>query len=55
MSARALRALPGRKRLAGHDQSRLRELLYDGLPQMLQGLALAMLETGEKGEQEGYL
>lgn len=55
MSPGDLMALPKRKPLTGRDHEHLRRLLAGNLPQMLRDLAEAMLQCGEKGEQEGYL
>lgn len=53
MDAAALAALPRRKPLTDHDRDRLRLLLARPLPPTLAELAHAMLELGQKGEQEG--
>jgi hypothetical protein len=53
MDTTTLGALPRKKALSDDDRSRLQRLLTRPLPDMLRELALLMLETGEKGEQEG--
>lgn len=53
MDAAALAALPQRKPLTEHDHERLRLLRARPLPAALADLAQAMLERGQKGEQEG--
>lgn len=55
MSPDDLKALPKRKPLTERDREHLRQLLDEPLPLMLEELAGAMLQCGEKGEQEGYL
>ena len=53
MDTAILGALPRKKTLAEDDRSRLQRLMTRPLPDILRELALLMLETGEKGEQEG--
>jgi hypothetical protein len=55
MSADELNGLSARKALSAHDREHLQVLMQENLPESLQKLAEAMLESGEKGEQEGYL
>jgi len=55
MSAADLHGLPSRQTLSEHDRAHVRDLLESELPPILRALAQAMLEHGEKGEQEGYL
>lgn len=52
MSAAALAASGTGKALNEHDRERLRALVATDLPPALAGLAVALLETGRKGEQE---
>ncbi|HEX5344479.1 MAG TPA: hypothetical protein VFX55_18445 [Duganella sp.] len=47
--------LPKRKALTLRDREHVQRLLTQDLPPMLRDLAEAMLQCGEKGEQEGYL
>jgi hypothetical protein len=55
MAAERLRNLPQRKPLTEGDRQQLARLRAAGLPPTLAGLAAALDELGEKGEQEGYL
>ena len=55
MAAERLRSLPQRKPLTDGDRQQLARLRSAGLPPTLAGLAAALDELGEKGEQEGYL
>lgn len=55
MSAHDLQLLPKRKALTERDRIHLQQLLGEPLPSMLKELAEAMLQLGEKGEQEGFL
>jgi hypothetical protein len=55
MAADDLQALPKRLQLTERDRAHLQQLLGEPLPLMLRELAEAMLQCGEKGEQEGYL
>lgn len=55
MAADDLQALPKRRPLTERDRGHLQQLLGEPLPPMLRELAEAMLQCGEKGEQEGYL
>jgi len=50
-----LLAAPQRKPLSDHDRQQLSQLLAGTLPPTLHQLADALLELGEKAEQESYL
>jgi hypothetical protein len=53
MDCTTLSSLPNKKGLSDDDRCRLSRLLSSPLPDVLRKLACLMLETGEKGEQEG--
>lgn len=55
MAAADLRALGKRRPLTGRDREQLARLQQQALPAGLEALAQAMMELGEKGEQEGYV
>ena len=52
MDAADLARLPARRPLTARDRELLEHLRGLPLPPALAGLAIAMMETGEKGEQE---